>query len=406
MSIAELFAAGRYDEVVASVEGLEGQMADISVILAYSQSLEHTGKARPSIAVLVSLHDAHPREDLAQLIVAAMCRLSIRDSDLLARLTAAYPDNRVIKAGTSEMALQDGDLATGFDLCHNRWAVTNVTPETAGLQKWDGGPFDGKLLVAAEQGLGEEILFSCMFGEIPDATISCDPRLIPLFARSFPQHQFVQKGTIKDHATPDCRVIDAMELGRLYRRTAFANPKSWLTADPHQSLDISGAIRDAMPGKRLVGLSWGSRRLKIGDSKSVPISDMLPLFDSGHIFFDLQYGEHQADLDIVRAAGHELYGVNGIDVTHDIDGLAALISALDVVVTCSNTTAHLAGALGKRTILLAPGGTFVLWYWGADGNRTPWYPSVEILRGPPRRTWRELAGRAAAMIEGVAHYPV
>lgn len=405
MSIAELFAAGQYAEVIKSVESQAG-MVDINVVLAYSQALEHTGNVQGSFDVLRSLHDANPCEDVAKLIVGAMCRLSIRDPECLARLTALYPESGVVKAATGEMALQDGDLATGFDLCPNRWAVTTSTPELAGWVPWGGQPFDGKLLVSAEQGLGEEILFSCMFGEIPQAIVSCDPRLIPLFARSFPQHRFVPKGTLAEHATPDCQAISAMELGGFYRREAFQNPVSWLVADPQRALDITGAIRECAPGKRTVGVSWFSQRHKIGDSKSIPAADLFPLLGSGDVFFDLQYGEHQADLAAIRAAGHELFGITGLDVTHDIDGLAALISALDVVVTCSNTTAHLAGALGKRTILLAPGGRFVLWYWGKEGDRTPWYPSMEILRGPPRKGWAELAREVTARLSDVEHHPV
>lgn len=399
MTIPDLLAAGRYGDVVASVESMRGEAVDISVILAYSHSLEAVGRHLDAFNVLVGLHDSAPREDVARVVVATMCRLSIRDPELLQRLANTYPDSGVIKAGMSEMALQDGDYQTGFDLCRNRWAVTKVRPEIEALPVWDGSPLDGRrLLVSAEQGLGEEILFSRFFGQLPPAIISCDPRLMPLFSRSFPWHEFVPKGTLKNHAVTGCVAIDAMELGRLYDSTALIGPYRWLCADYARGSDMREAISESWPGQKSVGVSWHSQRHNIGDSKSIPVADLIPLLSADAVFFDLQYGDHKADLAVIREAGRELFGITGLDVTQDIDGLASLITALDVVVTCSNTTAHLAGALGKRTILLAPGGKFVLWYWGLDGASTPWYPSIEILRGPPRCSWAELTNKARGMI--------
>lgn len=399
-SISEQFNAGQYAEVVAEIEQRAGALVDISVIIAYAASLERVGREKAAVDVLLSLHDASPCEALAANAVAAMCRLSVRNPEAVERLSALYPGSIGISAGKSEMALQDGDLQTGFGLCENRWAATKVASELDGIDclRWDGRPFVGALLVAAEQGLGEEILFSCMFDEIPPATISCDKRLMPLFERSFPRHKFVEKGTLKEHITSGCQAIEAMELGKIYRATPFVNRESWLVADARVSMDMEGAMRQAFPGRKLVGLSWASRREGLGDSKSIPVHDLLPLLESGHAFWSLQYGDHSQDLAWLKDAGHDLYGIEGLDLTNDIDGVAALISALDVVVTCSNTVAHLAGALGKRTILMAPGGRFVLWYWGLDGDRTPWYPSVEIMRGPPRKGWAELAEQVRGMV--------
>lgn len=393
MSIAEQFAAGQYAEVVAEVERRAGTLCDISVIFTYAASLERIGRTKAAVDVLISLHDATPCEGLAMQVVAAMCRLSVRNPEALDRLSALYPDCDVIKAGRSEMALQDGDLSAGFESCGNRWAVTKLEPELAGMDcpRWDGGPLNGRLLIAGEQGLGEEILFSCMFNEIPPAMISCDKRLIALFSRSFPRHTFVEKGTLKEYAAPGCVAIQAMDLGKFYRSQQFVNPVSWLVVDSDRSMDMALAMRQMFPGSQLVGLSWASRREGLGDSKSIPVHDLLPLLESGHAFWSLQYGDHSQDLSALKVQGHELYGIDGLDLTNDLDGLAAMIQALDVVVTCSNTVAHLAGALGVRTILLAPGERFVLWYWGLEGDRTPWYPSIEILRGPPRKGWAELS---------------
>jgi ADP-heptose:LPS heptosyltransferase len=66
-------------------------------------------------------------------------------------------------------------------------------------------------------------------------------------------------------------------------------------------------------------------------------------------------------------------------VREDIDGLTALIDACDTVVTASNVTAHLAGAIGKRTAVLVPNSKGRLWYWHEGEERSLWYPSLRLF---------------------------
>jgi ADP-heptose:LPS heptosyltransferase len=105
----------------------------------------------------------------------------------------------------------------------------------------------------------------------------------------------------------------------------------------------------------------------------------------------LQYGDTSAD----RAAAREECGV---DIVHfedqdnfaDIDGLAALISACDLVITVSNTTAHLAGALGVPAMVMIPAGIGQTWYWFADSAASPWYPSLTLYRQKVAGDWPSL----------------
>ena len=45
--------------------------------------------------------------------------------------------------------------------------------------------------------------------------------------------------------------------------------------------------------------------------------------------------------------------------------------ACDAVVTVSNTTAHLAGALGRPTWVMVPHGHARIWYWFRDQDESP-----------------------------------
>jgi ADP-heptose:LPS heptosyltransferase len=77
-----------------------------------------------------------------------------------------------------------------------------------------------------------------------------------------------------------------------------------------------------------------------------------------------------------------------IDPTHmikDFGDTAALIETLDVVISCDSAPLHLSGALGKRAIAVLP--HVAEWRWGRDGDRTPWYPSMTLVRQPKAGDW-------------------
>jgi ADP-heptose:LPS heptosyltransferase len=86
--------------------------------------------------------------------------------------------------------------------------------------------------------------------------------------------------------------------------------------------------------------------------------------------------------------------LGNIDNTNDIDGLAGLIAACDLVVTASNTTAHLAGAVGCPTVVFAPYGHARFWSWFKDRADSPWYPHVRVLRQAAGEPWANFIASA------------
>ena len=77
-------------------------------------------------------------------------------------------------------------------------------------------------------------------------------------------------------------------------------------------------------------------------------------------------------------AKNKLLNIKGLDLYNDFEGIASLLKSLDVFVTISNSTAHLAGALGVKTILIKPENFAVFHYWNQKTDKTPWYHSVRI----------------------------
>lgn len=77
-----------------------------------------------------------------------------------------------------------------------------------------------------------------------------------------------------------------------------------------------------------------------------------------------------------------------VDSLLDLDLYAAQVAAMDLVVTVSNTAAHMAGALGAPTWLMLPRGNGLLWYWLlCQGEHCPWYPSMRVFRQERAGDW-------------------
>ena len=64
-----------------------------------------------------------------------------------------------------------------------------------------------------------------------------------------------------------------------------------------------------------------------------------------------------------------------------------VVCVCDFVITASNVTAHIAGALNKKTYLIAPYTDGRIWYWGIDERKSLWYPSIQILRSDKVQDW-------------------
>jgi ADP-heptose:LPS heptosyltransferase len=69
----------------------------------------------------------------------------------------------------------------------------------------------------------------------------------------------------------------------------------------------------------------------------------------------------------------------------DYDKTAALVSALDLVISVTTSVVHLAGALGQRVWVLAP--AYPEWRYLLYGNTMPWYPSARLFRQPQPGDW-------------------
>ncbi|HKA44814.1 MAG TPA: tetratricopeptide repeat protein [Burkholderiales bacterium] len=299
-----------------------------------------------------------------------------------------------------------GELKDGWEQYEWRWRRSESEARRYDFAGWDGVvAASRRLLLWAEQGVGDQIIFGSMAAELAatplTVTLEVDPRLVPLFQRSIPRLSVVarQEPPALCPADYDCQTPIA-SLGRWLRTSfeSFPQHSAYLQPDPSRVAHYRERLRASLPGARIiVGVSWHSANRELGKYKSLALADWLPLLQTrGAGFVDLQYGDTAGE----RAALEERHGVRlehlpDLDLFNDLDGLAALVGACDLVITVSNVTAHIAGAIGKPVWLLSPRAKGKIWYWFSGRRDSPWYRSMRIFEQQGPAEWRPVLDAVA-----------
>jgi tetratricopeptide (TPR) repeat protein len=298
-------------------------------------------------------------------------------------------------AGEAMALLLNGDFACGWTHFDRRWQTRdfNTPAREYPYPFWNGERFNsGRLLIWGEQGIGDEIMFAGLVPEVirtgNRCVLDCDIRLTPLFTRSFPGVDVVSG--FSPASDPELEVaahLPSGSLPRLFRATtdAFsATASPYLFADATKREAFRARYND---GRRLVGLAWYTKNKTTGVGRCMELAMLAPLFSRSDVqwvkLISLQYGDHDG-LE-KEAAGTPIVVDRTVDQFTDIDGFAAQIAAMDLVITIDNSTAHLAGALGVPTWVLLPFAPD--WRWMLDREDSPWYPTMRLFRQPKPGDW-------------------
>jgi tetratricopeptide (TPR) repeat protein/SAM-dependent methyltransferase len=296
------------------------------------------------------------------------------------------------RAGT---LLLKGEYAQGWDEYESRWRY-DLTPREFTAPAWNGSELaEQTILIHCEQGIGDEIFFaSC----VPDVLalsrqclIECDPRLVPLFARSFPLAEVFARPLFNDEVEASGVTLQcpAGSLPRFLRRSVASFPKRlrYLAACPKQRRQWSRRFAELGHGLK-VGISWrGGGKAIQHRRRSTELAIWQPVFAvPGVKFVNLQYGSTAAELQEAAAVlSAPLHHWSDSDPLKDLDGFAAQVAELDLVISVDNATVHMAGALGVPVWNLLPFAPTWRWLLGTD--ETIWYPSMRLVRQAAFGDW-------------------
>lgn len=332
---------------------------------------------------------------------------------------AFHPQPGELRFKRSLMALRLCDFTIGWPDYESRFfaqreRIARFLPPPP---YWNGEDLsDKRLLIWTEQGLGDEVLYSSMLGEAiskaRDTIIECSPRMVPVFARSFPQAKvvrYVQQGERSTPADQFDRQISVVSLGQFLRPdlASFPRHRGYMKADAEKVARLRARYQARVPGNLIVGVSWRSKNDMVGALKSADLDTWGDILKTpGVTFVNLQYGDCRTDLNKVKdVLGVEIVQDSDVDPMKSMDDCFAQVAAMDLVISTSNTTVHVAGSQNVPAWVMLNSGAANLWYWFLTRRDSPWYPSVTLYRNPraPQQSdaqkgeawWRQLTADIA-----------
>jgi len=306
------------------------------------------------------------------------------------------PDYVNANWNTSICNLMNGNFKAGWQGYEWRWLNKEFDSEPLKSNKpaWDYQKTEQRLLVWAEQGVGDHIFFGSLLSElledVPNILVQIDKRLIPIFTRSLPKIKFFPDDIKLMESDYDVHVAIG-SLGKYLRNDEedFLKSKNrFFLSDKKRTQAIRKEL--SVSKKLICGVSWKSSSGLSGANRSLSLEKLVTIFDPKKIsLVNLQYGDITEDIDTLKSKTNmELIQYDSIDNFNDLDGFASLIDACDFIVTIDNSTIHLSSALGKKSFLLLP--YVANWRWSLDGADSPWYPSTRLYRQEKINDWESI----------------
>ena len=320
------------------------------------------------------ISERFPENVGVKLIIAHYLNLMGRNeesAEKIKEILAQEPNHTPTLAIEGLHMLQAGNYKEGWQRYELRYQQKN-TAHFGGNRKhrdeypqWDGSPTDEVVLIWAEQGFGDTLMFCRYMRQVleraPNAILEVQPHLYELIEGSMivdPDRLYRQDRALPDDIGFQCSLPSLpAHLGD--DGSMIPVKGAYLFADPALTAKWQGIV-----GDRKIGVcTQGSPRSERPYTRDLPVEFLPPLgLDFGPFFSLIDEGQFES-----------------------FAATAAAITALDLVITVDTSVAHLAGALGKEVwLLLAYDPDF---RWGLKGTTTPWYPSMRIFRQPSFRDW-------------------
>ena len=290
---------------------------------------------------------------------------------LLAQQSYASRDGKALIAIGGELERREV-YDPAWSLLADAPIITQL-PET---REWDGRVIpEGTLLVRRRiRHLGAELRMARFV--VPASlralkvVVATEGRLVSLLARSFPEVQIIDREAPFVPLEPVWHA-SYERLAEFFGRDENAIRQSW------RPLAAMSASQSSHCGPPKIGIAWHSVNVR----KALPeIADWRDLLRGKNVqFVSLQYNEEDAGFQqLAEASRYPMMSSSPIDQLKDLDGFATQVAAMQGVLTISNTTAHMAGALGIPCVVVLDDIQHLTWPIGT--NETPFYPNLRVVR--------------------------
>jgi tetratricopeptide (TPR) repeat protein len=336
------------------------------------------------------------------------------------RAVAREPDNAQARLNRAVLHLLRGSLKDGWRDYAARLKIAGKVPVPEHkLARWTGGSLKRtRLLVSAEQGVGDQVMFASMIPDLAaraaadggSVVLECEPRLTPLFARSFPDVTVhpcdlenaggvtrARYGWLKQAGGANA-FTEMGSVARYLRGSADAFPKetAFLVPDP-LAMAQSGAMLAQAGSGPTIGICWRSG--KAGGSRNLQYAPLeawaafigkLP----GTVV-SVQYDAREDEIErLSQMSGKPIVMIDDLDQKNELDRTAALLASLDAVVSAPTAVSWLAASVGVDTYKVLYDTS-----WTAFGQAyEPFGPSCELMMPDTRGDWAGVFDKTLARI--------
>ena len=294
--------------------------------------------------------------------------------------------------------LNNGKLKEGLDEIEWRWKTDIFSGQKRNFLQplWDGKQsLNGKrILIWHEQGVGDTINWSSVLPLVTNRAghciLECQEKLIPLLKRSFPNVEVKPEDRSRDLKRDDFDYH--LPMGSLYKHflqeiTDNSKPDAHLIPDPDRVNHWIGRLNLLGKGP-FIGISWKSANMSpIRLPNYSCISEWSQILSIPDItFINLQSKDFADDLAKVREElGVTIHNFDDLDQWNNIDDVAALCSAIDMVICNHGTVPLISGGVGTVTKLAN-------WRQSSWNNilHNPVGPSIDIFERDTLEPWEDV----------------
>lgn len=313
---------------------------------------------------------------------AALCNLAdlLADQDKIDEGLELYklainiePDNAQARFNRSLLFLHKGELSAGWADYESRHILAGIRTDH-GLPKWNGEARNKALLVTAEQGVGDQIMFASLIPKLTEVfnssggriVLEAEPRLVPLFARSFEGIEVhasrVQKCGGTDFAYyewldqvggADAAIaLGSLPLHLCRNLEELPQAPTYLSPEKSEADHWLRWLNQAGPPP-YIGLCWRSGN--VAGLRAIQYAPLQSWVDFSRnvkgTLVSLQYDAKAEEIEAFeRRSDRKLLAAPGLDQKHEIDRTAALMANLNAVVSAPTAVSWISAALGVRTL--------------------------------------------------------